>query len=221
MVKTGKAGSAGALARSPSHLLHRAVQLSLEIHGEEAGPDGLTQRQYAVLEVVGGHPGLSQTDLVRLTGIDRSTLADLVGRMDTKGLLVRERSTLDARAMVVRLSDEGRAALDVARPQVVMADQRLLALVPKSRRDVLVQILTDLAQAADRKPDEVRQQARAAKKAERDAKKAAKKAQKLAAKAAEKAEKGTSPKPAKDPKPTNSPKGKTARDKAAKKAKAS
>ena len=52
--------------------------------------DGLTQRQFAVLEAVSQKSGLTQTDLVRATGIDRSTLADLVSRMTTKGLLARE-----------------------------------------------------------------------------------------------------------------------------------
>lgn len=211
MVKTVKAGSAGALARSPSHLLHRAVQLSLEIHGEEAGPEGLTQRQFAVLEVVGGHPGLSQTDLVRLTGIDRSTLADLVARMATKGLLDRERSTLDARAMVVRLSEAGRAALEAARPQVALADERLMALLPKSRRDVFIGLLTDLARTADRKPDEQKAEARAAKKAERDARKAVKKAEKQATKLAAKAGRGMAAKSAKASKVTKGKPGKKAK----------
>ncbi|QLQ12611.1 MAG: MarR family transcriptional regulator [Brevundimonas sp.] len=208
MVKTIKVGSAGLLARSPSHLLHRAVQLSLEIHGEEAGPDGLTQRQFAVLEVVGGYPGLSQTDLVRLTGIDRSTLADLVARMATKGLLDRERSTLDARAMVVRLSEAGKLALETARPQVVAADARLLALLPKSRRDVFIGLLTELARTADRKPDEQKAEARAAKKAERDARKAARKAEKQATKTAAKADKAAPSKSAKTAKAAKATKGK-------------
>uniref|UniRef100_UPI00289FAC49 MarR family winged helix-turn-helix transcriptional regulator n=2 Tax=Brevundimonas TaxID=41275 RepID=UPI00289FAC49 len=112
MIKSGKqAKIKGGLAESPSHLMHRALQLALDIYAEEAGPDGLTQRQFAVLEAVAARSGLTQTDLVKATGIDRSTLADLVARMTTKGLLERERSTLDARAKAVRLSPAGEAAL--------------------------------------------------------------------------------------------------------------
>ena len=108
MVKAGKAAKkVGPLANSPSHLMHRALQLALDIYSEEAGPDGLTQRQFAVLEAASLKAGLTQTELVRLTGIDRSTLADLVARMTAKGLLECERSTLDARAKAVRLSDAG------------------------------------------------------------------------------------------------------------------
>src|ERR1700735_436442 len=128
--KSGKAGGkteAGrALERSPSHLLHRALQLALDIYAEETGPDALTQRQYAVLAAVAAHEGLTQTDLVRATGIDRSTLADLVARMIGKSLIARERSASDARANTVRLTDIGRAALSAIGPKVAAADARIL-----------------------------------------------------------------------------------------------
>src|SRR5690606_33837398 len=125
MIKSGKqAKIKGGLAESPSHLMHRALQLALDIYAEEAGPDGLTQRQFAVLEAVAARSRLTQTDRVKAAGIDRSTLADLVARMTTKGLLERERSTLDARAKAVRLSPEGEAALLAARPRVEAAEDR-------------------------------------------------------------------------------------------------
>ena len=146
MVKAGKAArKVGPLATSPSHLMHRALQLALDIYAEETGADGLTQRQFAVLEAVSLKAGLTQTELVRMTGIDRSTLADLVTRMTAKGLLERERSTLDARAMAVRLTEAGAAALDAARPMVQSADKRILALLPKGRRDVFLTVLGELA----------------------------------------------------------------------------
>ena len=123
-IETGKA-----LERSPSHLLHRALQLALDIYAEETGPDAVTQRQYAVLAAVAAHEGLTQTDLVRSTGIDRSTLADLVARMIGKTLLARQRSTADARANTVSLTEAGRAALEAAKPRVAAADARILKLL--------------------------------------------------------------------------------------------
>ncbi|MEQ1711924.1 MAG: MarR family transcriptional regulator, partial [Hyphomicrobium sp.] len=53
------------------------------------GAADLTPRQYAVLITVAQNEGLSQTNLVDKTGIDRSTLADIVRRMLKKGLLQR------------------------------------------------------------------------------------------------------------------------------------
>lgn len=179
MVKSGKqAKIKGGLAESPSHLMHRVLQLALDIYAEEAGPDGLTQRQFAVLEAVSVRSGLTQTDLVKATGIDRSTLADLVARMTARGLLERERSALDARAKAVRLSEAGQAALEAARPRVEAADKRILALLPKARREGFLDLLTSLTEAADAAPEQARAEAKLAKKAAKEARKAEKAAKK-------------------------------------------
>ncbi|RZJ47264.1 MAG: MarR family transcriptional regulator [Brevundimonas sp.] len=179
MVKSGnKPKRGGALAASPSHLIHRALQLALDIYAEETGPDGLTQRQFAVLEAVSHKAGLTQTDLVRATGIDRSTLADLVARMTTKGLLDREKSAIDARAKAVRLSPAGEAALEAARPRVETADKRIMALLPKGKRDGFLELLGELAGEADAAPVKAKAEAKAAKKAAREVKKAEKAARK-------------------------------------------
>jgi DNA-binding MarR family transcriptional regulator len=158
--KAGKKSEAGkALERSPSHLLHRALQLALDIYAEEAGPEAITQRQYAVLAAVAVQEGLTQTDLVRATGIDRSTLADLVARMIGKGLLARERSTVDARANTVSLTPPGREALTAATPRVAAADGRILKLLPTRKRDAFLDILADMAQAAEAHADAAEQEA--------------------------------------------------------------
>lgn len=170
----------GGLQSSPSHLIHRALQLALDIYNEESAASGLTQRQFAVLEAASHNAGLTQTDLVKATGIDRSTLADLVARMTAKGLLMRERSVLDARAMTVKVSEEGLAALEAARPCVAAADKRILALLPKSRRDSFLEILSLLAQTADMAPEQAKLKAKAAKKAAKEARRAEKLARKLA-----------------------------------------
>ena len=179
MVKSGKAKRTGTLAESPSHLMHRVLQLALDIYSEEAGADGPTQRQFAVMEAVAAKEGLTQTDLVRATGIDRSTLADLVTRMTAKGLLDRERSAIDARAKAVRLSETGAAMLAAARPRVEAADKRILGLLPKGKREGFIELLADLANAADAAPDQVKAEAKALKKAAKEARRAEKLAKKV------------------------------------------
>ena len=141
--------STPALDRSPSHLLHRALQLALDIYAVETGPVAVTQRQYAVLAAVAADEGLSQTGLVRATGIDRSTLADLVGRMIVKGYLERERSAEDARANRVRLGEAGRAILAATAPRVEAADRRILELLGAKKREPFIEALRKLAKAGE------------------------------------------------------------------------
>jgi len=138
-----------ALDRSPSHLLHRALQVSLDIYADVFGDSDLTQRQYAVLAAVEAQEGLTQTDLVRATGIDRSTLADMAARMIAKGLLARERSQADARANAVHLTPEGRAVLAKAQPLMAQADARLMRLIGASKRDTFLAQLRQMVAAGE------------------------------------------------------------------------
>jgi len=137
------------LNSSVTHLLHRALQLALDYHADAAGQASLTQRQFTVLSAAGAADGLTQNDLVRATGIDRSTLADLVARLLAKGLLQRERSATDARANTVRLSDAGREALGAGAGAAGAADERLLALLSPKKRESFLKTLSALASTAD------------------------------------------------------------------------
>ncbi len=170
------------LEDSPSHLLHRVLQIALDIYNAEAGEGALTQRQYAVLKALQGTEGLSQTDLVRSTGIDRSTLADLVARMLTKNLLKRERSATDARANLVQIAEGGQTALDDMEPRVLAADEKILSLLSPPKRDSFVKLLRKIATTredgaptpedrAGLKAEKAAQKAEKAEKAEKKARK--------------------------------------------------
>jgi DNA-binding MarR family transcriptional regulator len=165
-----KSEPSGPLDRSPSHLLHRALQRALDIYAETSGPAAVTQRQYTVLAAVAAREGLTQAELVRATGIDRSTLAELVARMLGKGLIARERSSEDGRANTVSLTDKGRAALQEAEPRAAAADEAILKLVPKAKRVGFMAGLKALS--SERR----RGEGKAARKARKKAKKAARKA---------------------------------------------
>ncbi len=139
---SAREASPNRLDRSPIHQLHRAGQCAGDIFQAEMGGDDLTPRQYAVLLTVSQNEGLSQTHLVDKTGIDRSTLADIVRRMLRKGLLSRRRTKEDARAYAVKLTEEGWRTLKTADPVVKRVDDRILSALPASQRE---RFLTDLA----------------------------------------------------------------------------
>jgi MarR family transcriptional regulator, temperature-dependent positive regulator of motility len=134
------------LNRSPIHLLHRAGQCAGDIFHAEMKVGSLTPRQLAVLVTVAQNEGLSQTGLVDRTGIDRSTLADIVRRMQRKGLLQRRRTKEDARAYAVKLTDEGKRVLRIAEPLAKKVDDRVLEGLPAKQRD---QFIDDLLSIVD------------------------------------------------------------------------
>ena len=128
------------LERSPIHLLHRAGQCASDVFQGEMGEGDLTPRQYAVLVAVSQNEGLSQTHLVEKTGVDRSTLADIVRRMLKKGLLQRRRTKDDARAYAVKLTEEGWRILKTV-------DDKILAALPGQQRERFLQDLALIVEA--------------------------------------------------------------------------
>ena len=126
------------LARSITHLLHRAQQAAVNESVNGLAEKGLTIRQFAVLAALNGEDGQSQSGLVDVTGIDRSTLADMVSRMEKTGLVQRVKSAEDARAKAVSLTDAGRKAFEEAAPEVMAADEILTEELRKSRRESLL-----------------------------------------------------------------------------------
>jgi DNA-binding MarR family transcriptional regulator len=145
--------NANQLDHSPIHLLHRAGQCAGDIFHAEMKDGDLTPRQLAVLLTVAQAEGLSQTGLVEHTGIDRSTLADIVRRLQTKGLLKRRRTKADARAYAVKLTDEGHRALRIAEPLAQRVDERILDAVPARQRDQFIEALQSVVAALERAGD--------------------------------------------------------------------
>jgi MarR family transcriptional regulator, temperature-dependent positive regulator of motility len=137
------------LLRSPIHLLHRAYQSAGDVFQAEVRIAGLTPRQLAVLLAVAEDEGLNQTRVVDRTGIDRSTVADMVRRLQRKGLLQRRRTREDARAYALKLTNEGRRVLRAAEPLAKLVDARVLNALPSARRDQFIDALRALVTALD------------------------------------------------------------------------
>jgi DNA-binding MarR family transcriptional regulator len=103
----------------------------------------LTPRQLVVLIAISENEGLNQTEVVERTGIDRSTVAEMVGRLVRKRLLQRHRSREDARAKVLKLTAEGQQVLAAAGPIAARVDQLLLAALPNARRAAFLEALQE------------------------------------------------------------------------------
>jgi DNA-binding MarR family transcriptional regulator len=142
-------GRPAAIDRSITHLLHRASQRATEIFALETRDFDITARQYAVLTAVAQREGLSQTDLVRLTGIDRSTLADVVQRLLRRGIIEREKTSQDGRTYAVTLSRLGHELLDAIKPHARRADRTVLSCLGHADGKLVAEILGRLVKQPD------------------------------------------------------------------------
>lgn len=138
------------LDNSPLHLLHRAGQCADTLFQSEISALDVTPRQYAALLAVAKSPGSSQSDLVTATGIDRSTMADLIRRLEKRGLVRRRRTREDARAYAIALTEEGQRVLKAAVPAATRADAKLLAAMMDQQARAFVDYLSTIIDAFHR-----------------------------------------------------------------------
>ena len=81
---------------------------------------GLTHKQIAILWIVGGCPGIIQSDLARMLQVKRATMWGMVGRLCERDLLERPGSEgVDARHVALTLTDTGRDVLAQAKEAIL------------------------------------------------------------------------------------------------------
>jgi DNA-binding MarR family transcriptional regulator len=134
------------IRRTPGHLLRRAQQRAVDLFVQAVGENGLRPPQFAVLTTVYQNPGLNQTHLVDKTGIDRSTIADMIDRMVARGYIARKRDAADQRVNTVWITDAGIAALEACVDAAMAVQEEILAPVPPEKRAALMEALALLAE---------------------------------------------------------------------------
>ena len=139
------------IRRTAGHLLRRAQQRAVDLFVQAVGENGLRPPQFAVLVTVYQNPGLNQTHLVDKTGIDRSTVADMIDRLVARGYLERKRDTGDQRVNTLWSTPAGIAALESCIEAALSIQETILAPVPPEKRAALLEALELLA---DLPPDE-------------------------------------------------------------------
>jgi DNA-binding MarR family transcriptional regulator len=140
-----KSSQSAALNLMPGHLLRRCQQRAVDLFTAEFGETGPTPRQFALLLCIRQNPGATQIELVRLSGIDRSTLAEMLRRLLKRGLVARQRTDGDKRANALRLTPGGEAMLVRAIPIVADVQERILAPIPRGQRRGLIRLLSLIA----------------------------------------------------------------------------
>lgn len=84
----------------------KMVEYRLHTEFAKAGLD-ITKEQMIVLKKLYEHDGLNQNELAELTYRDKSSLTRLLGTMERKGYIRKERSPEDKRVNYVYLTDTG------------------------------------------------------------------------------------------------------------------
>ena len=125
----------------PGHAIRRLHQIAVAVFLQETEAHGVTPVQYAALQTVRDTPGIDQRTLAGSIGLDTSTIAGVLDRLQARGLLERSAAPADRRVRLLALTKNGRALLDVLLPDMQRAQQRMLAPLPKAERAEFMRML--------------------------------------------------------------------------------
>lgn len=134
---------------SALHLLHRVHQCASDLFQAHMAGIDVTTTQYTVLLAAARQDGLSQQDIINATGIDRSTVSQVVQLLTRKGLLKRRRTRHDARAYAISLTDTGRKLLNSTAPIIERVEEALVEALPASRAKTFLSNLRTIVDALE------------------------------------------------------------------------
>jgi len=128
----------------PGHLIRRAQQIATAIFMEECAAYDLTPVQYAALVAIGENPGTDATRLSAVIAFDRSTLGNVLERLEARGLIERYASPEDKRIKLLKLTSAGRDVAKRSEAAVHRVQKRILAPLASKDQDKLVELLGQL-----------------------------------------------------------------------------
>jgi len=134
------------LHRQPGHLIRRAQQIAVAIFIEECAAFDLTPVQYASMVAIQDNEGIDATRLSAQIAFDRSTLGNVLERLEARGFVERYASPEDKRVKLLRLTPQGRSVTRSAEEGVRRTQERILAPLDASKRRVLLDLLAQLVE---------------------------------------------------------------------------
>lgn len=128
----------------PGHLIRRLQQIAVALFMAETKEFDITPIQYAALLAIRLHPGLDQTALVNIIALDRSTVGDVVTRLESKKLIRRAAGPSDRRTKVMLVTASGRQLLRKLDTRTRSVEQLILAPLGAGERAVFMAMMKRL-----------------------------------------------------------------------------
>ncbi len=142
----------------PGHCIRRLQQIAVAAFLQETGDNTVTPIQYAAIQKLHTNPNIDQRTLASLIGLDTSTTAGVIDRLETRKLVLRKFSPNDKRVRLLSLTKEGETLLKTITPSVERAQEKILG--PLNKKDQaefmrLIRILVTENNSLSRAPSDL------------------------------------------------------------------
>jgi len=130
------------LPRRPGFLIRRLHQLHCALFLEETRRFGITPVQYSLLATLAECGEMDQNGLALEIGLERTSVAEVIPRLQARGFLDRRRSIEDGRVKLVKLTRKGSTLIRKMAPAVRRAHDRTVdQLDPTDRKQFMLQLI--------------------------------------------------------------------------------
>ncbi|MFG3345914.1 MarR family winged helix-turn-helix transcriptional regulator [Streptomyces sp. NPDC048018] len=136
------------LATHPGHLARR-LQQAHHLMWTTMVSEEITSPQFGVLNALTAEPGLDQRTVGERVALDRSTIAEVVGRLIRRGLLDKVRDPADGRRFLLRLTPEGTRAHRKLTVRTARMNQVFLAPLSAEEQALFLSLLRRVSDAAE------------------------------------------------------------------------
>ena len=109
---------------------------------EQLGQHGVTPIQFTVLRLLDAAADIDQVTIAKRAALDPSTVTDVISRMEQKGLVERAPASTDRRKRIVRLTNEGKDVLELARPLAARAREILFSPLDPVQQKTLLDLIS-------------------------------------------------------------------------------
>lgn len=121
--------------------LKRAYIIVKDNFNKTLGPNGLAPREFALLSLVVSFPQITQSELARLLGIERSGLVAIVDKLEKTNFLKRVGVPSDRRVQALIATDYGTKTYFTMHELIVSHEERLLADFSNDEKAELMRLL--------------------------------------------------------------------------------
>ncbi|MFT5487654.1 MAG: DNA-binding MarR family transcriptional regulator [Paracoccaceae bacterium] len=123
----------------------RCAQLTLFQHfGATVGKEGISAPQFGTLLLIEANPDISQSAVAEALRFDRSTLVQIIDRLEARDLVVRHISPTDRRSHALRLTEKGETELTNLKGLAVQHEADVAAALSEAERAQLIALLAKL-----------------------------------------------------------------------------
>jgi DNA-binding MarR family transcriptional regulator len=131
----------------PGYLIRRLHQIHVALFLEECKDSKLTPVQYGLLTALAMRGALDQGSLAEELGLDRTTTAEVLSRLEKRALVTRKPNPRDRRAKLAKITRRGRALTAAMFSGMQRAQDRMCSPLSQKERDALMATLARLIEA--------------------------------------------------------------------------